>query len=597
MSEKRLEPEKITALYERLSHDDELIGDSNSVVNQKAMLESYAAQHGFTNLVHYTDDGWSGANFERPSWKQLIADIEAGKIATVLTKDMSRIGRDYLQTGFYTEVLFAQKGVRFIAISNGVDSADHNSGEFAPFLNIMNEWYVRDCSRKQKAQYQVRGRSGKPTTNTIPYGFKKDPEMKHHWLVDEEAADVVRRIFHLSAEGKGPQVIARILMADKVERPSYYLARRGRGTCQSQTDMSRPYDWTATTIAEMLAKPEYMGHTVNFRAYKPSYKDKKMIKRPSEEWLIFENTHEAIVDPETWKLAQRSRQTVRRTDTTGEANPLTGLMFCADCGGRMYNRKNGGRALKEGWEPDPDSGLYPSDNYNCSTYVLTGKHSERKCCSHYITTRAVRALILDTIRTVSAYAVSDEKAFVEKIRTASQIRQDNAAKELKRKLTRDRKRSAELDGLIKKLYESYATGKMPEKRYEILSAEYEREQEELDAAIEREQAELDAFNADTDKASQFLELVKRYTDFSVLTTPMILEFVDKIVVHAPDRSSGERTQEVDIYLKFIGKFDVPLPEPTPEELEEQEKLRQKREKQREYTKRYREKKKRAAAQS
>ena len=597
MSEKRLEPEKITALYERLSHDDELIGDSNSVVNQKAMLESYAAQHGFTNLVHYTDDGWSGANFERPSWKQLIADIEAGKIATVLTKDMSRIGRDYLQTGFYTEVLFAQKGVRFIAISNGVDSADHNSGEFAPFLNIMNEWYVRDCSRKQKAQYPVRGRSGKPTTNTIPYGFKKDPEMKHHWLVDEEAADVVRRIFHLSAEGKGPQVIARILMADKVERPSYYLARRGRGTCQSQTDMSRPYDWTATTIAEMLAKPEYMGHTVNFRAYKPSYKDKKMIKRPSEEWLIFENTHEAIVDPETWKLAQRSRQTVRRTDTTGEANPLTGLMFCADCGGRMYNHKNGGRALKEGWEPDPDSGLYPSDNYNCSTYVLTGKHSERKCCSHYITTRAVRALILDTIRTVSAYAVSDEKAFVEKIRTASQIRQDNAAKELKRKLTRDRKRSAELDGLIKKLYESYATGKMPEKRYEILSAEYEREQEELDAAIEREQAELDAFNADTDKASQFLELVKRYTDFSVLTTPMILEFVDKIVVHAPDRSSGERTQEVDIYLKFIGKFDVPLPEPTPEELEEQEKLRQKREKQREYTKRYREKKKRAAAQS
>ena len=597
MSEKRLEPEKITALYERLSHDDELIGDSNSVVNQKAMLESYAAQHGFTNLVHYTDDGWSGANFERPSWKQLIADIEAGKIATVLTKDMSRIGRDYLQTGFYTEVLFAQKGVRFIAISNGVDSADHNSGEFAPFLNIMNEWYVRDCSRKQKAQYQVRGRSGKPTTNTIPYGFKKDPEMKHHWLVDEEAADVVRRIFHLSAEGKGPQVIARILMADKVERPSYYLARRGRGTCQSQTDMSRPYDWTATTIAEMLAKPEYMGHTVNFRAYKPSYKDKKMIKRPSEEWLIFENTHEAIVDPETWKLAQRSRQTVRLMDTICEANPLTGLMFCADCGGRMYNHKNGGRALKEGWEPDPDSGLYPSDNYNCSTYVLTGKHSERKCCSHYITTRAVRALILDTIRTVSAYAVSDEKAFVEKIRTASQIRQDNAAKELKRKLTRDRKRSAELDGLIKKLYESYATGKMPEKRYEILSAEYEREQEELDAAIEREQAELDAFNADTDKASQFLELVKRYTYFSVLTTPMILEFVDKIVVHAPDRSSGERTQEVDIYLKFIGKFDVPLPEPTPEELEEQEKLRQKREKQREYTKRYREKKKRAAAQS
>ncbi len=449
---------------------------------------------------------------------------------------------------------------------------------------MFNEWYVRDCSRKQKAQYQVRGRSGKPVTNTIPYGFKKDPDEKHHWLVDEEAADVVRRIFHLSAEGKGPQTIAKILMMDKVERPSYYLAQRGRGTCQSKTDMSRPYDWTDATIRDILAKPEYMGHTVNFRAYKPSYKDKKMIKRPPEEWLIFENTHEAIVDAETWKLAQRSRQTVRRTDTTGEANPLTGLLFCAECGARMYNHKRGGRALREGWKPDADSGLYPGDNYNCSTYMLTAKHSEQKCCSHYITTRAVRALLLDTIKTVSTYAISDEKGFVEKIRAASQLRQDNAAKELKRKLNRDRKRSAELDGLT-------------EKRFKLLSDGYEREQEELDAAIVQEQAELDAFNADTDRADQFLELVRRYTDFSVLTTPMILEFVDKIVVHAPDRSSGERMQEVDIYLKFIGKFDVPLPEPTPEELAEQERLRKKREKQREYSRRSREKKKRAEAQS
>nr|WP_217933814.1 DUF4368 domain-containing protein [Enterocloster clostridioformis] len=595
MNEKRLEPEKITALYERLSRDDEQIGDSNSIVNQKAMLESYAVQRGFTNISHYTDDGWSGANFERPSWKQLVADIEAGKVGCVIAKDMSRVGRDYLQTGFYTEVLFRQHGVRFIAIFNGVDSEDQSTGEFAPFINIMSEWYVRDCSRKQKAQYQIWGKSGKPVTNTIPYGFKKDPEEKHHWLVDEEAADVVRRIFRLSAEGKGPLTIAKILMNDKVERPSYYLAQRGRGTCQSQTDMSRPYDWTDNTIADILAKPEYMGHTVNFRSYKPSYKDKKMIKRPPEEWLIFENTHEAIVDPETWKLAQRSRQTVRRTDTTGEANPLTGLIYCADCGARMYNHKSGGRALKEGWKPDPETGLYPTDNHNCSTYYLTAKRSERKCFGHYITTRAVRALILDTIRTVSTYAIADEKGFVEKIRAASQIQQDNAAKELKRKLNRDRKRSSELDGLIKKLYESYATGKISEKRFELLSGDYEREQEELDAAIVREQAELDAFNTDTDRADQFLELVKRYTDFSVLTTPMILEFVDKIVVHAPDRSSGERMQEVDIYLKFIGKFDVPIPEPTPEELAEQEALRKKREKQREYSRRSHEKKKRAAA--
>ena len=330
---------------------------------------------------------------------------------------------------------------------------------------------------------------------------------------------------------------------------------------------------------------------------KPSYKEKKMIKRPQSEWLIFENTHEAIIDPETWKLAQHVRKTVRRTDTTGMANPLTGLMFCADCGAKMYNHREGARALKEGWQPDPVSGLYPSDHYSCSTYELTSRQSEQKCCSHYITTRAVRALILDTIRTVSAYAISDEKGFVEKIRTASQIQQDNAAKELKRKLNRDRKRHSELDGLIQRLYETFATGNLTEKRFKMLSDGYEQEQEELEAAIAQEQAELDAFNADTDKANQFLELVKRYTDFSVLTNQMILEFVDKIVVHAPDRSSGERTQEVDIYLKFIGKFDVPLPEPTPEELAEQEALRKKREKQREYARRHREKKKRAEAQN
>ena len=596
MNEKRLEPEKITALYERLSRDDEQIGDSNSIVNQKAMLESYAAQRGFTNISHYTDDGWSGANFERPSWKQLVADIEAGKVGCVIAKDMSRVGRDYLQTGFYTEVLFRQHGVRFIAISNGVDSADQSTGEFAPFINIMSEWYVRDCSRKQKAQYQVRGKSGKPVTNNIPYGFKKDPEEKHHWLVDEEAADVVRRIFHLSIEGKNPSAIARILMKDKVERPSCYFARQGRGTCQSKTDMSRPYDWTDATIRDILAKPEYMGHTVNFRSYKPSYKDKKSVKRSPEEWQIIENTHEAIVDAESWKLAQRVRQTVRRTDTTGEANPLTGLLFCADCGAKMYNHKRGGRALRDGMKIDPESGLYSGDNYNCSTYSLSAKQETRKCFGHYITTKAVRALILDTIRTVSTYALSDEKGFMEKIHAASQLQQENAAKELKRKLNRDRKRSAELDGLIQKLYESFATGSLTEKRFKLLSDGYEREQEELDAAIKREQAELDAFNADTDRAGQFLDLVKRYTDFSALTTPMIFEFVDKIVVHAPDRSSGERMQEVDIYLKFIGKFDVPLPEPTPEELAEQEELRKKREKQREYSRRSHEKKRAAEAQ-
>ena len=580
--------EKITALYERLSRDDEAAGDSNSIVNQKMLLESYAAQRGFTNCVHYTDDGWSGGNFERPDWKRLIADIEAGKVGCVIAKDMSRIGRDYLQTGFYTEVLFREKGVRFIAIGNSVDSADRSSGEFVPFLNIVNEWFLRDCSRKQCAAYQARGHAGKPTTNHAIYGYRKDPGDKHHWLIDEEAAAVVRRIFHLSMEGHGPHKIASILRDDRIERPSVYMGKRGQGTQRNSYDDSRPYDWSGTSVSNILAKPEYMGHTVNFRSYKESYKDKHAIKRPPEEWTVFEHTHEAIVDPETWKLAQQVRKTVHRTDTTGEANPLTGLLYCADCGAKMYNHRGRAQANKESRGKDPVSGLYPYDHYDCSTYALTFRHYHQECFGHYISTKALRALILDTIRTVSAYAITNEAEFIEKVRAASEVRQAQAAKDLKRKLNRDRKRSGELNGLIKKLYESYATEKISEKRFELLSGEYEREQEALEESIAKAQAELDAFEADTTRVDQFLALTKKYTDFSVLTTPMIYEFIDKILVHAPDRSTGDRTQEVDIYLKFIGKFDVPLPEPTAEELAEMEKQRKKRAYYRERSKRQRE---------
>ena len=588
---------KITALYERLSRDDELQGPSNSILNQQAFLEDFCKRNSFTNVRHFTDDGVSGTTFDRDGFKAMIAEVEAGNVATIIVKDMSRFGRDYLKVGFYTDVMFRDKGVRFIAVNNGIDSDKQGDNDFTPFLNIMNEFYARDSSRKIQAIFKARMQDGKRVSPSVPYGYRRDPQDKQHLIVDEEAAAVVRRIFQLTIEGHGPYEIATMLCEEKVETPTTYFARQGRGVWKSRADIPRPYSWNGFAVGQILSKPEYMGHTVNFRSYKPSYKEKKMIKRPQSEWLIFENTHEAIVDPETWKLAQHVRKTVRRTDTTGMANPLTGLMFCADCGAKMHNHREGARALKEGWQPDPVSGLYPSDNYNCGTYDLTSRHTDRKCCSHYITTRAVRALILDTIRTVSAYTISDEKGFVEKIRAASQIRQDNAAKELKRKLNRDRKRHSELDRLIQRLYETFATGNLTEKRFKVLSDSYEQEQEDLEAAISQEEAKLDAFNADTDKANQFLELVKRYTDFSVLTNQMILEFVDKIVVHAPDRSSGERTQEVDIYLKFIGKFDVPLPEPTPEELEEQEQLRKKREKQREYARRHREKKKRAEAQN
>ena len=582
MSVKQTE-EKITALYERLSRDDDLTGDSNSILNQKAYLENYAAQHGYTNIAHYTDDGWSGGNFERPDWKRMIADIEAGKVCRVIVKDMSRAGRDYLQTGFYTEVFFRQHGVHFIAIANGVDSEDQNSNEFAPFLNIMNEWYLRDQSRKVSAAYKIKGTSGKHTSTHAIYGYKKDPENKDHWIIDEEAATVVKRIFHLALEGYGQYKIAEILTRDKVECPAYYLAVRGCGSHKNNVDMTRPYDWNGNTVGIILAKPEYLGHTVNFRTSQKSYKDKR-VKNSPEDWLIFENTHEPIIDQATWERVQEIRQTVRRTDTTGEANPLTGLMFCADCGAKMYNHRN-------------RNAQFLNDNYNCSAYTRTATRETRLCCSHSISTRTVRTLLLETIRTVSTYAFSNEEAFRQKVLAASKLKHEADTKELKKKIAKAKKRSAELDVLIKKLYESYAMGKISEHRFDTLCAEYEREQAELETMIAAEQSALEAFRTDTDRADQFLALAKKYTDFTELTTPMIFEFVDKIFVHAPEKIDGERTMEIDIYLKFIGKFDIPMPEPSPEELAEMEAQRKKRAANREKYYRKKERQKQLAQQA
>ena len=553
---------KITALYERLSRDDDQIGDSNSIVNQKKYLESYAQQRGYTNIQHYTDDGWSGGNFERPAWKQLVADIEARKVAHVLVKDMSRIGRDYLQTGFYTEVMFRQHGVHFVAIANSVDSDDQNSNEFAPFLNIMNEWYLRDLSRKQKTAIRVKGESGKPTTNAAIYGYKKMPGDKYTWHIDEEAAAVVRRIFRLTLEGKGPYDIARILYEDKVDTPAVYFGKQNKGVWKNKEEFPNPYNWSGFVVSQILAKPEYMGHTVNFRSHKQSYKDKNPVMNPKEDWLIFENTHEAIVDKETWELAQQLRKTPRRHDTIGEANPLTGLLFCADCGAKMYNQRTRGS----------DSKPYPSDAYECSAYKLAGQRRTSACCNHHISTKALRELILNTIRTVSTYAISNQEEFAARVRAASQIRQKEAAKDTKRKLNKDRKRITELDNIIKKLYESFATGRINDKRFDSLLAEYEAEQKELQASVKAAEEHLSSFEEDTARVEQFMELAKRYTDFSELTTMMINEFIDKILVHAPEKVDGDRVQEVEIYLKFIGQFELPAPELTEEEIKRQDQL-------------------------
>lgn len=539
--------EKITALYERLSRDDDLAGDSNSVINQKKYLEGYAADHGYRNCVHYTDDGWSGGNFERPAWKRLIADVEAGKVALVLTKDMSRIGRDYLQTGFYTEIVFKQHDVRFIAIGNGIDSSDPGSSEFAPFVNIMSEWYLRDLSRKQRTAIRVKGESGKPTTNCAIYGYRKDPNDKYHWLIDEEAAAIVRRIFQLTIEGHGPYEIATMLCEEKIETPATYFAGQGRGVWKSKEDIPRPYSWNGFAVGQILSKPEYMGHTVNFRTHKESYKDKRAVVHSPEDWLIFENTHEAIVDKATWELAQKLRKTPRRHDTIGEANPLTGLLYCADCGAKLYNHRSRGTPAKP----------YSSDWFNCSTYTLARQYHDSACSNHHISTKALRTLILEAIRAASTYAISNEAEFVQKVRAASEVRQAQAAKDLKRKLNKDRRRCEELDTIIKKLYESYAVGRIGEERFDTLLAGYEQEQATLRQSVTEAEAALDSFEQDTANVERFLSLAKKYTDFSELTTPMINEFIEKIIVHAPEKIDGDRTQEVEIYLKFIGGLPPP----------------------------------------
>ncbi len=559
---------RITALYERLSRDDELAGDSNSIVNQKKMLEDYAKNNGYTNTVHFTDDGFSGGSFERPRWKQMLSRIENGDVSTVIVKDMSRVGRDYLQVGFYTEVFFREKGVRFIAVSNGVDSDNNTSSEFAPFLNIMNEWYLRDCSRKITAVLRAKGKEGKPLTNNPPYGYMKDEEDKNRWIIDEEAAAVVRRIFSMTVEGMGPYRIAKILSDEKVEKPSYYQAVRGRGCYKNQCDFEHPYAWMGVSIVRMLEKPEYMGDTVNFCSHKESYKDKKAVRNDSSEILIFRDTHEPIIDRRTWYLVQELRKTVRRINTDGESSPLTGKLFCADCGSKMYYRRAGERAGRD-WRGLPNGEVRKTPAcFNCGTYNSSRKQNDKKCSSHCIQEDAVKQLLLETIRYACDSVRMDEEAFMEAMRSASEVRDKGEVKKLNADLARKEKRFADLDLLIKKVYEDNAMGRLPDRRYEMLSSDYEKEQQDIEISMKEIREKLMQFEEDTDRTEEFLSLVHKCTDIRELTAPIINEFVDKVLVHKAERNGGERVQEIEVYLNFIGKVELPVQELSEKELAE-----------------------------
>ena len=519
----------------------------------------------------------------------MLSRIENGDIGTVIVKDMSRVGRDYLQVGFYTEVFFREKGVRFIAVSNGVDSSNNTSSEFAPFLNIMNEWYLRDCSRKITAVLRAKGKEGKPITSNPPYGFVKDTEDKNHWLVDEEAAEVVRKIFRLTVEGMGPYQIAKRLMEEKVEKPSYYQATRQRGNYQTMCDFETPYNWTGGSVVRILERPEYMGDTVNFRSHKESYKDKKAVKNNSDEILVFQDTHEPIVDRRTWYMVQELRKTVRRVDTGGKGSLLTGKLYCADCGGKMHYRRSTTRAARD-WRGIPNGGTErTSAGFNCSTYNSSRKQYKQVCFSHSIKEDTVKQLILETIRYALKSVRMDEAAFIKNMRSASEVRDKSEVKKLKADFSNKEKRFADLDLLIKKVYEDNAMGKLPDRRYEMLSSDYEKEQQELEISMQEIREKLAQFEDDTDRTEEFLSLVRKYTDIQELTPAIVNEFVDKVMVHKIEEIDGERVQEIEIFLNYIGKVELPVQELSEEEMAAEEKKRKRRAYSRAYLKEYRKK--------
>ena len=551
--------EKITPLYERLSRDDELQGESNSISNQKKMLEDYARRNGLPNPTHFTDDGVSGTRFDRPGFLAMMEEVEAGRVEAIVIKDMSRLGRDYLKVGQVMEIL-RQRGVRLIAINDGVDSLKGDD-DFTPFRNIMNEFYARDTSRKIRSVFKSKGMSGKHLTGTVIYGYLWD-EKREHWLVDEEAAAVVRRIFALAMEGYGPYQIATKLSEEKIEMPAVHLARYGEGVNKNKT-FADIYRWSASTVVEILKKREYLGHTVNFKTRK-HFKDKKSHYVDESEWTIFENTHEVIIDQETFDNVQRIRGNARRyPDGFGEAHPLTGLMYCADCGGKMYvHRTYNGKRVPQ---------------YTCGQY---GKYPIGSLCptQHRIKAEAVLTLIADMLRAIAEYSKNDRAEFIRTVQETQAAQQTADISKKRKRLAAAQKRAGELEKLICKIYEDNALGKLPDARYEALDAQYAKEQDALNAEITELGKAVTGYEQSRKSAEKFIALIDKYENFDTLTNTMLNEFVEKILVHERARKgSQDTTQEVEIYFNFVGRYIPPALQPVPLTPEEQEELRKKEE--------------------
>ena len=570
--------EKITALYERLSRDDEQQGESNSITNQKKYLEDYARAKGFRNIRHFTDDGYTGTNFNRPGFTALLEEVNAGNVGTILIKDMSRIGRNYLQVGFYTEILFPEKGVRFIAVNNNVDSDSPAENEFTPFLNIMNEWYARDTSKKIKAIFRNRMEHGIRCSGAIPYGYKmaKDKSL----LVDPEAAEVVKRIFAMAADGMPLRTIGETLQAEKVLIPSAYWEQK-EGMVSRNHRYTDPYYWSNSAIAYILDRKEYLGHTVLGKTVRDSFKSKKRRKATEDELLFFPDTHEPIVDQDTWDRANKLRKRAPKKMHFGSTyHRLSGMAFCADCGSRMgYHAQN----YKDGaWDP-------LSGGFQCGKY----RNVRNGCHSHYVSIKQLEAALLKAVQAVSQYVLEDEDAFINQLMTQWEMKQAKNSTDEQAELNAARKRITEIDTLIKGLYESQISGSMPERQVQKLIRQYDEEESQLESRIselESKQEEAAPRKADINR---FIALVRMYQNITELTDQMLYEFIDKIVVHAPNGAHGfERRQQIDIYFNFIGNYLPPIPEVSEEELaarHEAEKTAKKKAKQKRTSERSKEK--------
>ena len=531
---------KITALYCRLSQEDELKGDSNSIQNQRAILEKYAKDNGFENIEVFVDDGYSGVSFNRPDFQRLLEMMEQGKVAVLITKDLSRLGRNYIEVGQYTEMLFPRWDVRYIAINDNYDSLYSEGNELAPFKNLFNEWYARDTSKKIRAVVKAKAERGERVGTVVPYGYRKDPDVKGHLLVNEDTAPVVRLIFSLCAEGKGPKVIANILREKQILKPTAYRYQTS-GKYGATTDTEDIYGWNDRTVAGILDNEIYLGHTINCRTTVVSYKDKRKKDIPESEWYRFENTHEAIIDKVTWDIARKVREGKRRRTNMGDVDKYSGLLYCADCGSKLYFVR--GTTIKR-----------EAYNFICSRYR---KHMGHELCTpHTIREMALDEIVLEEIRSVTYYARANTAQFVDFIQKKSSAESRRELNAKTAELGRLEKRNGDLNALFKRLYEDHVLGKVTSEQFRMLSEGYNEEQRTIQEEIPKLRKAIEDLKASATNVERFLEIVRKYTDIKELTPEILRTFISKIVIHERSRKHAkDAEQDIDIYFTHIGNLN------------------------------------------